>query len=174
MKLWEKINNNSNSNRGISLFVIIIDFSTMSNSNLIMAACLSLLFVAALGDSWQSYGNFTEDNISDIRLILRESLGETAENGLVAASLTNISNNLNAKWDPAWNTVTAFNVRGAGTISNVVYGYAFNNHWLWHNDYSNTVSVILWKDYNCDSWTTISYANAKMSTADQTNIKAKV
>jgi hypothetical protein len=28
-------------------------------------------------------------------------------------------------------------------------GYAFNDHWLWNNNYYKGYSIVLWKDYNC-------------------------
>jgi hypothetical protein len=51
---------------------------------------------------------------------------------------------------------------------NVVYGYAYNQHWLWYNKYQVTPSAqnpsayyyfsfIIWKDYNCNFWVTQRY-----------------
>jgi hypothetical protein len=41
----------------------------------------------------------------------------------------------------------------------VVYGYAYKTHWMWFNGYlmddGNSVGFIIWKDYNCDTWTTV-------------------
>lgn len=44
----------------------------------------------------------------------------------------------------------------------IVYGYAFNNHWMWYNGISlpdsgtsKTASLMVWKDYNCQNWKVI-------------------
>jgi hypothetical protein len=47
-----------------------------------------------------------------------------------------------------------------GTNSDsVVYGYAFRDHWMWYNgflmDDGYYVTFIIWKDYNCITWSTI-------------------
>jgi hypothetical protein len=34
----------------------------------------------------------------------------------------------------------------------VLYGYAFKNHWMWLSNFVEGRSVVLWKDYNCDTW----------------------
>lgn len=34
----------------------------------------------------------------------------------------------------------------------VLYGYAFKNHWMWLSNFVESHSVVLWKDYNCDTW----------------------
>lgn len=34
-----------------------------------------------------------------------------------------------------------------------MYGYAFRDHWIWLNEYSDMkLSVVIWKDYNCHTW----------------------
>jgi hypothetical protein len=47
-----------------------------------------------------------------------------------------------------------------GTNSDsVLYGYAFRDHWMWYNgflmDDGYYVTFIIWKDYNCITWSTI-------------------
>lgn len=58
-------------------------------------------------------------------------------------------------------------------FQNVVYGYAFREHWVWINkmrmmgsgsDYS-AYSVILWKDFNCHTWVTHSSWDLKYPTS---------
>lgn len=34
----------------------------------------------------------------------------------------------------------------------VLYGFAFKNHWMWLSNFVESHSVVLWKDYNCDTW----------------------
>lgn len=53
-------------------------------------------------------------------------------------------------------------VKESFDFRNVVYGYAYNKHWLWFNKYWTLIipgesqnyifSFIIWKDYNCHSW----------------------
>ena len=67
-----------------------------------------------------------------------------------------ISTQLNTLWEPAWNVIIANSPAGKNTI---VYGYAFRNHWMWINGLTvagnpMTWSYIIWKDYNCQAWTT--------------------
>ena len=58
----------------------------------------------------------------------------------------NISAALNAMWDPAWNVAVL--QKSDPKVDVVVVGYAFRNHWTWHNNY-RTYSIGIWKDYNC-------------------------
>lgn len=66
-----------------------------------------------------------------------------------------ISDRLNARWDPAWNV--AF-VMSQSEYEVILYGYAYNNQWMWFNGVPNTVwitdivTLIVWKDYNCQAW----------------------
>jgi hypothetical protein len=92
-----------------------------------------------------------------------------------------ISDKLNAAWDPAWNvalvsTVQDLAFNSTADFRNVVYGYAYNGHWLWYNKYNVMkhpvspgyyayFSFIIWKDYNCNSWVThSSYSTITTST----------
>jgi hypothetical protein len=54
--------------------------------------------------------------------------------------------------------VVAYIADGTNSDS-VVYGYAFRDHWMWYNGYvmddGKYVSFIIWKDYNCITWSTI-------------------
>lgn len=42
----------------------------------------------------------------------------------------------------------------------ILYGYGFNDHWMWDNSYKlnegYSVSFIIWKDYNCIKWVSFS------------------
>lgn len=131
--------------------------------------CLALLFVAALGESWQSYGNFTDDNITFIRSILPGPIAafdaDNTNSQIGIRSAKNISDTLNAKWDPAWNVIIVQASMGVGRMKTVLYGYAFRGHWLWFNDYTNTATVIIWKDYNCDLWADVDQYNVGYSSA---------
>jgi hypothetical protein len=54
--------------------------------------------------------------------------------------------------------VVVYNSDGISSDS-VVYGYAFRDHWMWYNgflmDDGALVAFIIWKDYNCVTWSTI-------------------
>lgn len=49
----------------------------------------------------------------------------------------------------------------------VVYGYAFNNHWMWFNGYQDAsiarkyFSFVIWKDYNCQGWKTVAQSGVR-------------
>jgi hypothetical protein len=62
---------------------------------------------------------------------------------------------LNDKWNKAWNVVVVY-IGEMVNSDSVVYGYAFNKHWMWYNGYTMQdgyfVSFIIWKDYNCGSY----------------------
>ena len=46
------------------------------------------------------------------------------------AFVNEISDRLNARWDPAWNVVFAV---GRADSDTILYGYAFRNQWMWYN-----------------------------------------
>ena len=89
-----------------------------------------------------------------------------------------ISDRLNDRWDPAWNVVLALTSKLYDVI---LYGYAFRNQWMWFkgvpNDYLPTariVSLIVWKDYNCQAWKTISdYSTSSFTPTQKAFIKSE-
>lgn len=44
---------------------------------------------------------------------------------------------LNAAWSASWNVIILKHSKGVGVVQSVVYGYSFNNRWLWLNDYTD-------------------------------------
>jgi hypothetical protein len=54
--------------------------------------------------------------------------------------------------------VVGYISEGSNNGDSVLYGYAFRDHWMWYNgflmDDGHYVSFIIWKDYNCITWTT--------------------
>lgn len=75
---------------------------------------------------------------------------------------TAFSDELNRRWHPAWNIVTIKSLYS--TYDTVLYGYAFNNHWMWYSNYTSVpgtyitggyISFVIWKDYNCQGWKTV-------------------
>jgi hypothetical protein len=98
-----------------------------------------------------------------------------------------ISDKLNAEWDPAWNVALMY-IFGEITLNqtedfrNVVYGYAYNGHWLWYNKFKVVqpsptsksymfYSFIIWKDYNCDTWVTHSFYDTITTSTKKDAIK---
>ena len=66
---------------------------------------------------------------------------------------------MNGLWDPAWNVVI---VKSLVTFDTILYGYAFNNHWMWINGIAipnsmagDSVTYLIWKDYNCQNWASL-------------------
>lgn len=53
------------------------------------------------------------------------------------------------EWQGAWNVFVIKNSNPK--YDTVCMGYAFNDHWLWNNNYYKGYSIILWKDYSCGS-----------------------
>lgn len=75
-----------------------------------------------------------------------------------------LSDTLNNAWSPAWNVFTIKLIDP--TLDAVLYGYAFNNHWMWFNDHTYggvSYSFVVWKDYNCHTWNTISNSDRQTS-----------
>jgi hypothetical protein len=76
----------------------------------------------------------------------------------------NLSDYLNSVWDQAWNVVL---VQTSARADTVVDGYAFRNHWLWRNGLfkgNQYYSIIIWKDYNCQSWKTLNQDTSLFAT----------
>lgn len=109
--------------------------------------------VAAL--NWQGTGNLDNSNMTEIWSYVDQNLGRENYMGTLNYFATGLSNNLNTKWAPAWNVVVV-KIANADSYNDVVlYGYAFKNHWMWHNGWTSsqisgqTFSFVIWKDYNC-------------------------
>lgn len=122
------------------------------------------LVLLSLSENWQASGNFTADNITFIFSTIDNTLQYIADGDLSSANRAkNISDTLNDAWHPAWN-VFYFSPDYYSEDS-IVYGYAFNGHWFWVNNYkkSQIGNFVIWKDYNCHTWMdTASAASPKM------------
>jgi hypothetical protein len=126
-----------------------------------------LLFVGALMSfcdclDWQGAGNMSQSNLTVIRDKIN-AFDPASAYSTFAASAAIMSTELNTLWAPAWNVVIVCYTDGKNYDS-VLYGYAFNDHWFWLNGFrlANKVyiSFIIWKDYNCVTWTTYNPADA--------------
>ena len=63
---------------------------------------------------------------------------------------------MNALHGIGWNCfVMTYNPRLELTRNLVVFGYAYNNRWMWRSA-QNFALVVLWKDYNSVIYTTVS------------------
>jgi hypothetical protein len=88
-----------------------------------------------------------------------------------------LSNELNSRFDRAWNVVVPYISEFNNNADTVLYGYAFKDHWFWYNGYKMNdgyyVSFIIWKDYNCQTYITFDPTKDSYSTftgADATAI----
>ena len=113
-----------------------------------------LMATAAKGDGWQGTGNMNNSVISTIWDNMAINLYPILPTGDISSFGQNLSAILNKEWDPAWNVVVFVGPTGYDAI---LYGYAFNNHWMWYNgvpskNVNDLVTLIVWKDYNCKDW----------------------
>jgi hypothetical protein len=45
------------------------------------------------------------------------------------------------------------------SLDSIIVGKSFREHWMWYNGYAyggRYYSVLVWKDYNCRTWNSIS------------------
>lgn len=111
---------------------------------------------------WQGTGNMSSDNLTVIWDYIHNNfksdwtynLFMRYQDQTLINFTTGLSDQLNKRWDPAWNVVAVAN---NGHADAVLYGYAFRDHWLWYNGYLlsggvYTMSFLIWKDYNCLKW----------------------
>lgn len=136
---------------------------------MLVVTCLLLQLTVSL--DWQSMGNFTDDNITAIKLAISEVTDASVKAGSNSGEANLLSTKLNNLWDPAWNVLI---LRYTNTAEDaVVYGYAFNNHWIWLNNYKDTkVNYVIWKDYNCHTWVSLDSTLAIVGDMDNTVYQA--
>lgn len=105
---------------------------------------------------WQGYGNWTSSNLTEIWTFINGSIGSRTSTSSYDTFNTALSNHLNTLWAPAWNV---FTIKTTAEWDTVLYGYAFNDHWMWYNDYEINgvvLAFVIWKDYNCENnWKTV-------------------
>jgi hypothetical protein len=129
----------------------------LNDSKLIAFVCLLQACLSVSAPSWQSYGNFTSDNLTLIQGKLDLGFAALASGTITEAGFVrNISDELNKEWDPAWNVMLLSNYNEQTTpdgadgnldFSQVLYGYAFRHHWLWFNNYfSRSTSTTYFSD----------------------------
>lgn len=127
----------------------------MQKNNVTILFFVFLTLTRQMG--WQGKGNMSSSNLTDIWTFINGSISSYTAGARYDPFNTALSNHLNSLWAPAWNVFTV--VMSSALYDTVVYGYAFNNHWMWFNNYQingNVLAFIIWKDYNCDgNWKTV-------------------
>jgi hypothetical protein len=110
---------------------------------------------------WQGTGNMSRNNLTEVWNYIDSNIGTYAvvEGGNHAPDLspfsTALSAHLESLWSPAWNV---FTISSLASSDSVVFGYAFNGHWMWYNGYpvnEFNLNFVIWKDYNCQGWQTV-------------------
>lgn len=133
-----------------------------------VAIAFVILSLASVGvcTNWEYAGNWTTANTTAIDAAITTTIAASPD----AAEVTKynlgtfarkLSENLETiqNWSQFWNV---FVIMQDTTSDAVVYGYAFNKHWLWKNNVQFTglspafempvgkhVGLVIWKDYNC-------------------------
>jgi hypothetical protein len=118
------------------------------------------LVTLAHSTNWQASGTFTDSNLTDIQNTIQNNIpsfvtGDSNSNLMEFA--VNLSNAFNSAWNPAWNVFVLQLLDP--TVDVILFGYAFNNHWIWINGYQysgKTFAFVIWKDYNCKNWNNVS------------------
>ena len=82
--------------------------------------------------AWQGYGNWSSANLTEIWTFINGNIGSHTATSSYDTFNTALSDHLNTLWAPAWNV---FTIKSTAAYDTVLYGYAFNNHWMWFNDY---------------------------------------
>jgi hypothetical protein len=129
-------------------------------SGLTFVVALLTLLGAANGVGWQGTGNMSASNMTSVWSFIHTTYdnvptkyGEIHFNQ--TAAVEGFVTYLNGLWDPSWNVV------GLDTVASsdaVLYGYAFNSHWIWINNYASSGFVfgfVIWKDYKCGGYQTV-------------------
>jgi hypothetical protein len=118
---------------------------------------------------WQGTGNMSSSNLTEIWNYINSNIGTYAvvKDNNFFPDLTPFSEalsiHLESLWSPAWNV---FTINSPASSDAVVYGYAFNGHWMWYNSFTINefnLNFVIWKDYNCQGWQKVGYGNSLAS-----------
>lgn len=105
--------------------------------------------------AWQGYGQVNRTVIDTIMVYISTNVSQHTGASSYTAFNTAFSDELNRRWDPAWNV---FTIKTTSADDTVLYGYAFKHQWMWYNDYQVNgvvLAFVIWKDYNCQGWQTV-------------------
>lgn len=140
-----------------------------------------LLATAVNSVNWQGSGTINSTVISKVWAHINANLssaitlsGSQMSNNPKKVFCKTLSDEMNALWDPAWNVLLISGEVGYDTI---LYGYAFRNQWMWHNGITIPgyafveYAIIVWKDYNCQTWSQLPELMNQMTfTTNQVNL----
>ena len=139
---------------------------------------LLALTVPALQTDWQGSGSMNTTVMTEIHTQINNNpITSSTSPADVDVIAQTISTRLNSLWDPAWNVMVSISPSSANTI---LYGYAFNNQWMWINGVSvpstpRFCAYLIWKDCNCNQWKKMSEITSTTFTPFQnTKINAHV
>ena len=109
-----------------------------------------LAFLTLSVSQWTALGTFTEENnmLSRIFTIIQTAM--TNLTNLQSPELIPgyMTSSLNSQYGMGWNCIATIFFQNATTdIDAAIFGYAYNNHWLWIN-LPGLGTLIIWKDYN--------------------------
>ena len=136
--------------------------------NFLQRLCVFLvLTIPALSVNWQGTGNMSGSNMTEIQTTISNNPITSATSASQIHTIgQTISTRLNDLWEQAWNVVIVKTLAG---YDSVVYGYAYKDHWMWINgvaisgDSSKELAYIIWKDYNCNTWSKINTIFGKVT-----------
>jgi hypothetical protein len=133
----------------------------------IVAIALVILSLASVSNctNWEYAGNWSTANTTAINSAITDTMTASADVtktekyniGLFAKKLS-VNLETIQDWAQFWNVFVVLASTGSDAV---VYGYAFNNHWLWRNNLKfpgltpapefggKEVGLVIWKDYNC-------------------------
>ena len=139
---------------------------------------IALLLADSLhGLNWQGMGSGMNNTvITEIWTGFEANMHTALRSGdkdLANGFVNEISTRLNDRWNPAWNIAVVVNYK---IYDSILYGYAFRNQSMWYNGVpqnlfgsSMIITLIVWKDYNCQDWKNI--ANGVTETSSFTTAK---
>lgn len=142
----------------------------MSTRAVLLVVLTATLLAVANGINWQGKGNMNQTVLDKIWAYINANtssgFSDIMDSSNINIFVKGLSDSLNQEWHPAWNVVATF---GPQDYDTVLYGYAFNNHWMWYNGIQHPtsptyiVSIVVWKDYNCQTWKLIAYSVGETS-----------
>lgn len=128
----------------------------ISHSFAIFMTTMLLLHHPLAALNWQAIGELSDDNITIIWNFIHQNFKQNVDADTIQDFNTALSDDLNDRWATAWNVFTVQITGSGGGYNDVILcGYAFRNHWMWYNGYTEpliaeqTFSFVIWKDYNC-------------------------
>jgi hypothetical protein len=119
----------------------------MSKLLLVFAFIFALAMTQNVQCRYYAQGTFETDKIDKISTLVNNM----SDVLLDSSHSDTISTALNTAYDTFWNVIIVVQKDHFNPKDAVMFGYAFNNRWIWFNGLSNinNQSILIWKDYNC-------------------------